>query len=189
MAIKIYIDQAHNPVNPNAGAEAFGLREQDLVFRIGVELAALLAADENFEVRLSRPTPATQLGTSTATSLQARVSDANSWGANYFISLHANASMISSASGSEAYVYSRQSEAYPFAERILIWLNRATGLQNRGVFVRPGLYVLRRTAMPAVLLELGFITNYNDANLMNTRPDLFAQGIYYGILDYFGLLQ
>jgi N-acetylmuramoyl-L-alanine amidase len=43
--------------------------------------------------------------------------------------------------------------------------------------------------MPAVLLELGFITNFNDINLMNTRPDLFAQGIYYGLLDYFGLLQ
>ncbi|HHT54797.1 MAG TPA: N-acetylmuramoyl-L-alanine amidase [Clostridiales bacterium] len=189
MAIKIYIDQAHNPVNPNAGAEAFGLREQDLVFRIGVELAELLAADPNFEVRLSRPTPTTQLGTSTSTSLQARVTDANSWGADYFISLHANASVISSASGSEAYVYSSQSEAYPLAGQLLLWLNRTTGLPNRGVFVRPGLYVLRRTAMPAVLLELGFITNFNDINLMNTRPDLFAQGIYYGLLDYFGLLQ
>ena len=80
MAIKIYIDQAHNPVNPNAGAEALGLREQDLVYRIGIELAELLAADPNFEVRLSRPTSTTQLGTSTTTSLQARVNDANSWG-------------------------------------------------------------------------------------------------------------
>ena len=52
MAIKIYLDQGHNPVNPNAGAEGNGLREQDIVFRIGVESAALQNADPDFEARL-----------------------------------------------------------------------------------------------------------------------------------------
>ena len=42
MAIKIYIDQGHNPKNPNAGAEGNGLREQDIVYKIGIELAELL---------------------------------------------------------------------------------------------------------------------------------------------------
>ena len=42
MAIKIYIDQGHNPQNPNAGAEGNGLREQDIVYPIGIELAELL---------------------------------------------------------------------------------------------------------------------------------------------------
>jgi len=112
MAIKIYIDQGHNPVNPNAGAEGNGLREQDIVYTIGQRLATLLRNNGNFEVRLSRPTPTTQLGTSNTTSLAARVNDANSWGANYFISLHTNASDISGASGSEAFVYSRASQAF-----------------------------------------------------------------------------
>ena len=80
MALKIYIDQGHNPVNPNAGAEGNGLREQDLVYTIGQELAEILRGDGNFEVRLSRPTPTTQLGVSNTTSLAARVNDANSWG-------------------------------------------------------------------------------------------------------------
>ena len=52
--------------------------------------------------------------------------------------------------------------------------------------VRSGLYVLRRTAMPAVLVELGFITNQSDATLMSERPDLFANGIYRGIVEYTG---
>ena len=47
MAIKIYIDQGHNPVNPNAGAEGNGLREQNIVYRIGQELAALLRQNGN----------------------------------------------------------------------------------------------------------------------------------------------
>ena len=42
MATKIYIDQGHNPQNPNAGAEGNGYREQDITYRIGVELADLL---------------------------------------------------------------------------------------------------------------------------------------------------
>lgn len=187
MAIKIYIDQGHNPVNPNAGAEAFGLREQDLVFEIGVRLAELLRANGNFEVMLSRPTPETQLGTSNATSLAARVNQANTWGANYFISLHTNASTVSSASGSEGYAYSNTSQGYYLGEHILRELNRVTGLPNRGMYVRPGLYVLRRTNMPAVLIELGYITNFSDAMLMKNQPDLFAQGVYNGILSYFGM--
>ena len=70
---------------------------------------------------------------------------------------------------------------------MLAALAESTGLRNRGAFVRTGLYVLRKTAMPAVLVELGFISNPNDAALMNERPDLFADGLYRGILDYFDL--
>lgn len=187
MAIKIYIDQGHNPQNPNAGAEGNGLREQDITYRVGKALGELLRANGNFEVRESRPTPTTSLGTSNTTSLQARVQDANRWGADYFISLHTNASTNPAATGTEAFVYSTGSRAYPLAQDIVIALSEATGLRNRGVFARPGLYVLRRTAMPAVLLEMGFITNPSDAILMYENPRLFARGIYNGILRYFNL--
>lgn len=187
MAIKIYIDQGHNPQNPNAGAEGNGLREQDIVYRIGTELAALLRANPNFEVRLSRPTASSQLGSSNSESLRLRVNDANSWGADYFISLHTNASSLPAASGVEAFAYSEPSAAFSLGEDILRELSRTTGLKNRGMKVRPGLYVLRKTAMPAVLVELGFITNAGDAALMNNSPQLFARGIYEGILDYTGV--
>ena len=186
MAIKIYVDQGHNPVNPNAGAEGNGLREQNITYRIGQDLAALLRADPNFEVRLSRKAADTQLGTSLSSSLQARVSEANAWGADYFLSLHTNASEISSATGTEAFVYSRTGEAYPLAQDIVRGVTDVTGLPDRGTFVRSGLYVLRKTAMPAVLLELGFITNPGDAALMSQNPQLFAEGVYQGIRNYTG---
>ena len=187
MSIKIYIDQGHNPVNPNAGAEGNGLREQDLVYTIGQRLADRLRADPNYEVRLSRPTRQTQLGTSNATSLAARVNEANRWGADYFISLHTNAASNPSASGSEAYAYARGTRAFAFAEDILTSLTDITGLRDRGVQPRPGLYVLRKTQMPATLVELGFITNPGDAALMRDDPDLFAEGIYRGIKEYTGV--
>lgn len=186
MAIKIFVDQGHNPQNPNAGAEANGVREQDVNYEVGVRLAALLRADPNFEVRLSRNTPEEQLGTSNATSLQTRVYEANTWGADYFISLHCNTSTNTSASGSEAYVYSQSTPAYTLAQQILEGLHDITGLTNRGVFVRPSLYVLRATSMPAVLVEMGYLTNRNDLYLLTTDPESFAKGIYRGIRLYFG---
>lgn len=184
MAIKFYIDQGHNPQNPNAGAEGNGLREQDIVFPIGIELAALLNADPRFEARLSRPTPDTSVGTSNSSSLRLRVQDANSWGADYFISLHTNAAESSAASGSEGFAFSRPSAAFSLGTDILEGLTAATGLRNRGMKVRTNLYVLRKTVMPAVLIELGFITNRSDAFLMRDEPELFARGIYNGIVNY-----
>ena len=185
--IKIFIDQGHNPTNPNAGAEANGLREQDITYDIGVRLANLLRANPNFDVRLSRNSPTEQLGTSNASSLAARVNAANSWGAQYFISLHCNASTNTDASGSEAYVYRLNSVAADLGEQLLIGLNNATGLANRGVRANPCLYVLRRTAMPAVLMEMGYLTNAHDAQLLSQDPQSFARGMYNGLLTYFGL--
>jgi N-acetylmuramoyl-L-alanine amidase len=185
MATKIYIDQGHNPENPNAGAEGNGLLEQDITYRVGQELAALLRADPNFEVRLSRPTPESTLGTSNSTSLRARVDDANRWGADAFISIHTNASDNPRAGGVEAFAYSSPSVAFSLGGDIVERLSSVTGLRDRGMKVRPGLYVLRRTAMPAVLAEIGFITNPEEAALMNRDPALFARGIYEGILQYY----
>ena len=77
MAIKIFVDQGHNPSGPNTGAEGSGLLEQDVTYAVGVYLADLLRADPRFEVRLSRSTPEEILGTSNATSLAERVRLAN----------------------------------------------------------------------------------------------------------------
>ena len=91
------------------------------------------------------------------------------------------------ASGSEAYVYRLNSVAADLGEQLLIGLHNATGLDNRGVRTNPSLYVLRRTAMPAVLMEMGYLTNTHDARLLSQDPQSFARGMYNGILTYFGL--
>ena len=188
MSIKIYIDQGHNPRDFNTGAEGNGYFEQDLTYDIGLRLYTLLRANPNFEARLSRPTGDTVIGTSNSSSLSERVREANNWGADVFISLHTNAATNPNASGSEALIYSTTSRvAYNLAEDILESLARATGLRNRGIIERPGLYVLKKTNMPAVLVEMGFITNTIDAELMVNSPELFARGIYKGILDYYNL--
>lgn len=189
MPIKIYIDQGHNPSGFNTGAEGNGYYEQDLTYEIGRRLYNLLRTNPEFTPRLSRPTPETILGTNNSTSLTERVRQANSWPADIFISLHNNAAENPNATGNEALVYGPGSTvAEALGSRILEQLTLTTGLRNRGIVYRPGLYVLKETSMPAVLVEMGFISNSYDADLLANSPYLFATGIYRGILSYYGLL-
>ena len=189
MAIKIYIDQGHNPRGFNTGAEGNGYYEQDITYEIGRRLYNLLRDNDEFEPRLSRPTPDTILGTNNSSSLRVRVDEANEWEADIFISLHNNAAENPNASGNEALVYGPGSTvARALGENILEQLTLTTGLRNRGIVYRPGLYVLKETEMPAVLVEMGFISNPYDADLLVNSPYLFSTGIYRGILRYYGLL-
>lgn len=80
MAIKVFIDQGHNPYGFNAGAEGFGAREQDITYIVGAYLANILAADYRFEAAVSRQTPDEILGYDTNSSLRERVDMANTWG-------------------------------------------------------------------------------------------------------------
>ena len=186
MAIRIFIDQGHNPSGINAGAEGNGLREQDVTYNVGIYLANLLNDDPRFTARVSRPTPETVLGTSNATSLQARVNMANSWPADYFISIHCNSNTNPAINGSEVYVYRSNTQSYWLAQHILNAIVERVGTRDNGVRLNPSLYVLRRTTMPAALVELGYLSNASDVQKLRDDQRGFAQGIYNGLLSYFG---
>lgn len=187
MPIKIFIDQGHNPSgSPNAGAEANGVNEGAVNYQVGVYLANMLNNDPRFDARLSRPTATTVLGTNNATSLAERVYLANSWPANYFISIHCNSNPNPAINGTEVYInrYGTQSEW--LAQQILPAIVQAVGTRNNGVRANPSLYVLRRTQMPAILIELAYLTNTSDAQKLRDDQYQFATGIFRGILKYFG---
>ena len=160
MAIRIFIDQGHNPSGVNAGAEGNGLREQDVTYNVGIYLANLLNDDPRFTARVSRPTPETVLGTSNATN--------------------------PAINGSEVYVYRSNTQSYWLAQHILNAIVERVGTRDNGVRLNPSLYVLRRTTMPAVLVELGYLSNTSDAQKLRDDQRGFAQGIYNGLLSYFG---
>ena len=195
--IKIYIDQGHNPFSPthppswNTGAsnEALGLYEQDITYTIGILLAELLAQDERFEVRLSRPTPETILGTDNDSALDFRVNDAAEWGADYFISLHINSYSISSVRGLELCYTTHDTVGKALGIELIDALAKTTGLSVRVPKLRDDLRVLINAKMPATLVEMGFISNEGDAILLRDHPELFAQGLYNGILSYFNTLE
>ena len=133
MPIRIFIDQGHNPSGPNAGAEGNGLREQDVTYNVGIYLAELLNDDPRFTARTSRTTPTESLGTSNAGSLQQRVSMANSWPADYFVSIHCNSNTNPAINGSEVYVYQTYTQAYWLAQHILNSLVAQAGTRDNGV--------------------------------------------------------
>lgn len=186
MPIRIFIDQGHNPSGPNTGAEGNGLREQDVTYTVGTYLADMLRADPRFAVRVSRTTPDQILGTSNATSLVQRVNMANSWPADYFLSVHCNSNVNPAVNGTEMYVYREGTQAYWLAQHILNAIVARVGTKDNGVRLNPSLYVLRRTTMPAVLIELAYLSNTSDADKLRTEQYAFAQGIYDGLLSYFG---
>ncbi|GMB10622.1 MAG: N-acetylmuramoyl-L-alanine amidase [Candidatus Improbicoccus devescovinae] len=183
MAIKIFIDQGHNPHTVNAGAEGNGLREQDITYAVGMHLADLLTANPMFEVKVSRETPETILGTTVTESLSQRVEMAADWGANYFLSIHANASTNPEINGSEVYIYSEFSPAANLAQSILDSIVKDIGTKDNGIKINPTLYVLRKTTMPAALIELAYITNFEDSEKLKNNQLEFAYAIYAGILN------
>ena len=187
MAIKIFIDQGHNPQGVNAGAEGNGIREQDITYPVGIYLRDILNADGRFEARTSRNSPDEVLGTSNATSLASRVNMANSWPADYFISIHCNANTNPAVNGSEVYVYREDSVAGNLATNVLEAIVERVGTKDNGVRENPALYVLRRTSMPAILVELAYVTNAEDAQKLINDQYAFAYAIYEGILDYLDL--
>ena len=186
--IKIYIDQGHNPTGyHNSGAVGNGLYEQDLTFEIGILLAELLEADGRFEICLSRPTASTVLGENPDESLDARVEGAKNFGADYFISLHINSFSDETVRGIEVHTAEQEGEAYDFGNSLLQALAASTDLRNRGMRGNSELRVLKKATMPAALVEMGFISNADDAALLSEHPELFAEGLYHGILSYFEL--
>jgi len=173
ITMKIFIDAGHNDSGWNTGAEGFGLREQDVNFYVSKKLGDLLTA-QGHEVRLSRPTKETNLGTDNNSSLNERWRMANEWGADYFISIHCNAT---GGTGTETFYYKDDSRDY--AQVIQDTFVAEMGLRDRGV-KREAFAVIRFTNMPSILIELAFIDNAADAEVLRYRQDDMAAALALG---------
>ena len=121
-----------------------------------------------------------------AQELQARVNKAPK-DAALFISIHCNAFSNPESHGMETYYYNDSGRGRRLAKLINEELEKFGGLFNRGV--KPAnFYVLKHTAMPSTLLELGFVTNPEEEQLLADEDyqAALAQAIVTGINRYFG---
>ena len=108
---------------------------------------------------------------------------ANAADADFFVSIHRNAAAEpGTGSGTMTLVYREEGLAKELASSINRELAK-TGFTDLGTFERPGLVVLRRTQIPAVLVEAGFIDNPEDNERFDAQFDEIANAIATGILN------
>ncbi|WP_151734530.1 N-acetylmuramoyl-L-alanine amidase family protein [Paenibacillus tengchongensis] len=174
----VVLDAGHGAKDSGA-VGVTGKYEKNFNLAIVLKTAELLKKENNIDVVLTR-------SDDTFLELKERAGMANSLKADLFISVHANSSSSSAASGTETYYQREASKA--LANIMHKYLVQASGLSDRGV--RYGnFHVIRETTMPAVLLEVGYLSNKRDEAALFTESlqNKVAAGIVSGIKEYLGL--
>ena len=171
MAETIIIDAGHGGRDP--GAVYQGRKESDDTLRLALALGDQLK-QAGYNVLYTRTTDVYN------TPYEKAVIGNNS-GADLFVSIHRNSvEQPNTSTGVETLVYRDTGLPGELARNINEELAEL-GFANRGVIERPGLVVLRRTEMPAVLIEAGFINNEEDNALFDEQLQEIAGAIADGI--------
>lgn len=156
---KIVIDPGHG--GSDSGATYKGRREKDDVLRLGLEVGKLLQrnGEDVYYTRVSdvynTPLEKAEMG--------------NKVNADFFLSLHRNSTnTANSANGASATVYEISGLREEMANELLKGLEKI-GYSNRGILERPDAVILRRTKMPTVVLDVGFIDNEGDNAIFDEK--------------------
>lgn len=174
--MKIMLDAGHGGTNPGAIGPG-GLEEAyvnlDVVLRLG-----RILTNRGFEVNYTRVEDVN-------VSLAERAALANEWGADYFVSVHCNSNVNPDIKGTATYYYKDGTVAQALAQVVNDALSEQIGTRNIGIF-QANFAVLRRTRMPAILVELAFISNPEEEALlsMDTFRENCAIGIANGLNAY-----
>ncbi len=174
MINRIIIDAGHNGLT-DPGAVFNGRRESDDTLRLANAVGEILTRN-GYDVVYTRTGDLSQ-------SVVQKAELANAANGDLFVSIHRNMGTYPEQyNGVQTLIYDRQGIKVPMAENINRNLE-GLGFRNINVDVRPDLAVLRRTRMPALLVEAGFLDSQKDNQLFDTRLDEIAQAIADGIMD------
>lgn len=173
MPVTVMLDAGHGGVNPGAVYE--GRQEKDDALALVLAIGPILQ-NNGIDVLYTRTTDVYQ------TPLQ-KAELANEADVDYFVSIHRNSFPEDNVvSGVESLVYDLSGVKYEMAQNINAQLE-TVGFVDLGVKARPNLIVLRRTKMPAVLVEAGFINSNTDNMLFDANFQAIAQAIADGIIE------
>lgn len=167
MATKIILDPGHGGFD--SGAVFEGRTEKADNLNLALAVGDLLS-DLGYDVEYTRTTDVYD-------SPVRKAQIGNESGADYFISFHRNSSVEPSQYGGvQTLVYNDSGVKADMARAINSALEEV-GFRNINVAERPDLAVLRRTTMPALLIEAGFINNDRDNYLFDYNFEQIAEGI------------
>lgn len=173
----ILIDAGHGGEDPGAHSEKYQLLEKDVTLATALKLKEALQKT-GAHVSLTRDKD-------TLLSLNKIVQESNDQHVDAFISLHFDSSdEPNTASGTTTYYYDKQGEQ--LAKAINPFIKEALPLNNRGVNFGD-FYVLRENQQPAILLELGYINNDRDTQIIKNPEyqERIAEAITEGLIEYF----
>ncbi len=179
----IVVDPGHGGSNP--GAVGNGTREADNNLAVSLKLRDKLTR-AGAKVVMTRETDRTVApeGSSLGQELAKRVDIAETNNADMFVSVHSNSNPDPSIYGTMTFFPSGKSSklALEVQDNII----RETGAVDKGTSPAT-FYVLRNTTMPSILVEMGFVTNPNEAIKLqdDSYRNKIAQGIFNGIVKYF----
>lgn len=187
---KITIDPGHGGSDSGAIGPT-GVMEKSVTLRVAQELKRLLVA-EGATVYMTRTTD-TEVSPKGAKAtdieeLQARCDIPNANGSDVFLSIHMDSFTNGAAKGTTGYYYAMGSQkSRQLADKIRAGVVDQLDTHSRGT-QSSNFYVVKHTDMPAMLLEVAFISNPSEEQLMNSEEGIrkAAQGIADGIADFFG---
>ena len=164
--MKWYLDFGHGGKDPGAiGTNK--TKESTIVLKIGMLIKNNL--EQAFEKVI------TTREDDKYYSLDHRSSKANKENCDYFVSIHMNSSTNKSAKGVEVWVYDEKSKLYTLSKDICTNLSKDINTPNRGVKISKNFSVLKKTKMPALLIEIDFISNTSvEASL---KSDIYIKNI------------
>jgi N-acetylmuramoyl-L-alanine amidase len=183
----ICIDPGHGLGSDTGATGIDGLQEDDVTLAVGLKVGKILQ-DHGVNVVYTRTEDERSTPMSVEDSLQKRSDISNNAGAKYFVCIHANSFDGESANGTETLVNQDNPEATKLATAIQNSIVNEVGTYNRGLKDGNWLHVVKNTSAPAVLTELGFLTNPADAEKLRSDDyrQKFAQAIADGILQCLG---
>lgn len=175
----VIVDAGHGGYDN--GAQYNGRREKDDTLRLALAVGQALS-ERGVPVQYTRQTDVYQSPTE-----KARIG--NQSGADYFVSIHRNSSPNANTySGVETLVFDDNGVKAEMARNVNQKLSEV-GFNDLGVKERPGLAVLRRTNIPAILIEAGFLNTDQDNQLFDSRFNDIANAIADGIVETIGTGQ
>ena len=170
----IIIDPGHG--GTDYGAIRDGINEKDINLDVAKQVQSILER-KGFKVKLTRTND-------TYLSLEERCNITNTSNPYLFVSIHVNSCMGTEPKGIETHYY--HDNSIELANTIHSKMTKAIKTPNRGLF-KSKFYVINHTSVPAVLLEIGFISNDTERAELVTkkRQRDTAEAISEGIIEYF----
>lgn len=182
----IVVDPGHGGSNPGAVANNSTEAANNLAVSLKLRDKLVQAGAKVIMTRDTNRTVAPE-GSSLGQELQARVDLAESNHADIFVSIHSNSNPDPSIAGTMTFYPSAKSPK--LAQEVQTAIIKETGSVDKGTSPAT-FYVLRNTSMPSILVEMGFVTNAQEAGRLNSDSyrTSIANGVFSGIANYFNNL-